>query len=261
MEAIADYFWRLRSGEPGPEQIPGEAVPATLADGYRVQAILVERILSRMGNGHPIGYKIACTSAAARNLLRTDAPIFGRLLSPLCWSSGKVFSASQSPILGIEPEFAFEMAEDVPERATPWDRETVAPFVGRMMPAIELVGHCFHHWSAYSGPSLVADNALNRGWVRGAATDTWQETDLSAHPVTLAVNGEQRLAGSGANVLGHPLNAIAWLAGELPVHGLRLRKGDLVTTGVCTDIYETGAGETVLADFGALGTVTVTVTD
>ena len=261
MEAIAEFFWGLRSGEPAPEAIPEEAVPKTLADGYRVQALLVERILSETGGGSPVGYKIACTNEAARTLLRTDGPVFGRLISTLCWPSGKVIAAAGPSKLAVEPEFAFQMAEDVPERKAPWDRKSITRFVGAMLPAIEVVGHRFADWPAYFGPTLAADNAVNRGWVHGAPTDAWRNLDLAEHAVSLRVNGEKRLTGSGANVLGHPLNAVAWLANTLPDHGLRLRSGDYVTTGVCTDIFATGAGETLEADFGTLGTVAVTFTD
>ncbi len=261
MRAIADFFWGLRSGEPAPEVIPEEFVPNSLADGYRVQALLVERILSETGGGLPVGYKVACTNEIARTLLRTDGPVFGRLISSLCWPSGKVISAAGPTKLAVEPEFAFRMAEDVPKRTTPWDRESITPLVGAMLPAIEVVGHRFADWPAYFGPTLAADNAVNRGWVHGAPTNAWRNLDLASHPVCLSVNGEKRLTGSGTNVLGHPLNAVAWLANTLPDHGLRLRSGDYVTTGVCTDILATGPGESLEADFGTLGTVSLSFGD
>ena len=46
---------------------------------------------------------------------------------------------------------------------------------------------------------------------------------------------------------------MAWLADELPRFGLQLRRGDVVTTGVATDVFEVGAGESCVADFGPLG--------
>ena len=73
----------------------------------------------------------------------------------------------------------------------------------------------------------------------------------------MALNGEDVTTGSGAAVLGHPLNVMAWLADELPRFGLRLRRGDVVTTGVATDVFEATAGDTCTADFGPFGRVTV----
>jgi 2-oxo-hept-3-ene-1,7-dioate hydratase len=50
---------------------------------------------------------------------------------------------------------------------------------------------------------------------------------------------------------------MAWLADELPRFGLRLCAGDVVTTGVATDVFEAHAGDDVVADFGSFGSVTV----
>ena len=62
-------------------------------------------------------------------------------------------------------------------------------------------------------------------------------------------------AGSGAAVLGHPLNVVAWLANELPRHGRHLRRGDKVTTGTAAPVYFANPGDHVIADFGAFGHV------
>ena len=262
MDAVAEFFWNIRSGKPAPAAIPDKFVPVSLADGYRAQAALVDRILAGTAGGDttPIGYKVACTSEFACNLFSVDGPVFGRLFSSLSWADGARLSAADYPMTAIEPEFAFQISEDVPDCRDRWTKETISEFVGVMIPAIELVGHSLADWSAYSGPTLAADNAVHLGWVHGAETPTWRTVNLADHRVKLRVNGEHRLDGSGANVLGHPLNAVAWLACELPQHGLRLQRGDVVTTGVCTDIYQSGPGECVQADFGSLGTVSVAFT-
>ncbi len=53
-----------------------------------------------------------------------------------------------------------------------------------------------------------------------------------------------------------PLNALAWLANELPKQGKSLRQGDRITTGVCTDrVPLAQPGDTVQADFGVMGRV------
>jgi 2-keto-4-pentenoate hydratase len=76
--------------------------------------------------------------------------------------------------------------------------------------------------------------------------------------VRLRVNGQTVETGSGAAVLGHPLEALAWLANELGTWGRTLRAGDRVTTGVCTNIYSADADDHVEADFGSLGRVSLT---
>lgn len=263
MNEVAEFFFGIRTGGPVPQAIPDRAVPRTFADAYQAQSILVERMLAAAGGGSaaPIGYKVACTSSIACRLFGADGPVFGRLLSCFSWPDGTTLSAARFPMTALEPEFAFRMKSDVPEIPTPWTRETISSHIGEMIPALELVGQRFDGWSAYSDKSLAADNAVNLGWISGDATNGWREVDLADHPVALRVNGEELLAGNGANVMGNPLNAVAWLANTLPEHGLGLRAGDLVTTGVCTDIHVSGPGECVQADFGELGSVAVTFSE
>ena len=58
-------------------------------------------------------------------------------------------------------------------------------------------------------------------------------------------------------MLGNPLNAVAWLANELPRRGVRLVQGDRISTGVTTDIYFAKAGDRIKADFGTLGSLEI----
>ncbi|MCY4275177.1 MAG: hypothetical protein OXE41_07280, partial [Gammaproteobacteria bacterium] len=62
-------------------------------------------------------------------------------------------------------------------------------------------------------------------------------------------------AGTGANVLGNPLNAMAWLANCLQLQGKTLQEGELVSTGAFCPIYSALAGDRISADFGVLGRV------
>ena len=57
----------------------------------------------------------------------------------------------------------------------------------------------------------------------------------------------------GANVLGDPRTALAWLANELSALGVTLAAGQTVTTGTCVTPMAIAPGDTVEADFGALG--------
>ncbi len=257
--AIAEFYRQVRGGGPAPETIPDWARPASMAEGYAAQDRLVEHLLGGSG-GRPAGYKLACTNKHTQVLLNTDGPVFARLLSTRIWKSGAKLPASEFPMHVVEAEFAFDIAEDVPEADTEWTRASIAAFVGDMMPSLELVGHRFGDWSTYDAASLAADNAVHQGLVYGAPTARWRDIDLAAQSVEVFADGVKCRSGTGRNVLGHPLNAIAWLARALPAHGLRLRKGDRVTTGVATEIYPTRPGERVRAEFGDLGTVEVMFT-
>jgi 2-keto-4-pentenoate hydratase len=188
-------------------------------------------------------------------LLNTSAPVFGRLSSCFVLPGPAQIDSSKFAFLGIEVEFAFEISRDFPSTDIKHSTKTVIEYVAAVVPAIEFVGHRFSDWSKFDAPLLVADNAVHQAWVPGTGVADWHGLDLKSHQVQLLVNGELKLRGSGENVLEDPLNALAWLANELPRWGRSLQAGEFVTTGTCTDVYTAQAGDEIRADFGALGSV------
>ena len=135
--------------------------------------------------------------------------------------------------------------------------DTIAEHIDALIPGIEIVDYRFESW-AVGALRVAADNAIHGWWVRGEAVTEWRGSDLAAASVSVSRNGEPVTTGTGAAVLGHPLTVMAWLADELPGFDLQLRRGDVVTTGVATDVFEAAAGDTCVADFGPFGTVSVT---
>ena len=251
-EFIADLRFALRQ-EP---QIPETFQPDNHASGYAVQEGVVDRLLKKYG-GRVVGYKVACTNKLAQELLGTDTPFYGRLLSPFVYQSPAQVKAQDFSMRLIEAEFSFQLAADLPREGAPYDRESVADAVAAILPSIELVDTRFSVWTEVPIPSLIADNGCNSGWVQGKAIETWGQIDLVSHEVRLMVNGAQKLSGSGAAVLGHPLNSLVWLANTLCEQGKALKAGDLISTGVCTDVYLAEPGDHIVADFGTLGSVEV----
>jgi 2-keto-4-pentenoate hydratase len=177
------------------------------------------------------------------------------LLSATSFPSPAVLPSREFTVRCVEAEFGVEIGADVPPRARPYTRESIAEFVAAVIPSLEVVDHRFADWAAVGAPSLVADNAIHGAWIGGQPVPHWRGADLAEHPVMLSANGRLVSTGSGAAVLGHPLNAVAWLASELPRHGRDLRRGDRVTTGTAAPVYFASPGDHVVADFGALGRV------
>jgi 2-keto-4-pentenoate hydratase len=154
----------------------------------------------------------------------------------------------------IEAEFGFRMARDLPPVSKPRQREEVASAVEGVIPGIEIVDSRFDSWTTIGALSLTADQACNAAWVRGRLLDDWEGIDLAAQPVRLTVNGRVLREGTGGAVLGHPLNALLWLANMLSSRGLGLKAGQYVTTGVTTEVYMAERGDAIAADFGPVGT-------
>jgi 2-keto-4-pentenoate hydratase len=235
--------------------LPAPLRPETLTDAYAIQHRVVSALAAQT-SGECIGFKAACTNDIAQAALQIDRPVFGRLMSQTTSPSGVTLPAAEFTHRVIEAEFAFRVGADVGPVDGGHTPATIAEHIDALVPAIEIVDHRYESW-AVGALRIVADNAIHGWWVRGEPVAEWRDHDLAAATVSVTRNGELVTTGSGAAVLGHPLNVMAWLADELPGFGLRLRRGDLVTTGVATDVFEGVVGDTCVADFGPFGTVTV----
>ena len=207
--------------------------------------------------GTIVGYKVACTNRLAQELLNQDGPFCGSLMSAVCFDSPAQLPASNYSVRVMEAEFAFRMGRDLPAGSEPLSLEVIADAIETAIPSIEIVDSRYASWTTVGAPSLIADSACNAGWVKGPEVSNWRGVDLAAQAVRLVVNGEVLHRGSGAAVLGHPLNAIRWLVDNLHARGLGLKKGHWVTTGVTTDVYLAEAGDHVVADFGPIGAAEV----
>ena len=233
---------------------PDRCRPQNIEAAYAIQNALLEKLIAGQAV-QPIGYKIGCTNERAQQLLGIDGPFYGRLLSNAAYFSPVRLAASDFFMLVIEPEFAFKLGGDLPPIGVPYNMDSIAGAIEAVLPAIEIVDSRFSEWTRVGVLSIVADNGSTGAWIQGSLHWDWKTLDLHNHEVTLQVNGETRSQGCGAAVMGHPLNALVWLANTLCDQGSWLRAGDLISTGVCCDVYLAASGDSMCADFGKLGTV------
>jgi 2-keto-4-pentenoate hydratase len=66
--------------------------------------------------------------------------------------------------------------------------------------------------------------------------------------------GRRSASGLGSDVMGNPLNTLAWLADKLAAAGTPLRRGMIVMTGSMVPIQYPAAGDRVLVEVSGLGT-------
>ena len=69
------------------------------------------------------------------------------------------------------------------------------------------------------------------------------------------INGAEAGRGSGADVLGHPHHALAWLANHLAAEGRGLHAGQMVLTGSLVKTVWLVAGDAVEIELSGLGRV------
>jgi 2-keto-4-pentenoate hydratase len=157
-----------------------------------------------------------------------------------------------------EAEFAFRLGADLPPRGAPYDVAACLDAVASLHPAIEIPDSRYRDFATAGALQLIADLACGHYFVLGAAaTADWRAIDLAAHPVVATVSDGPPRHGIGANVLGDPRVALAWLVNEVSALGITLRAGQVITTGTCVTPVPIAPGQHVRCDFGVLGTVGV----
>lgn len=235
------------------DALPEGLRPATRAEGYAIQAEL-EKLSAK-----PLwGWKIAATSTAGQRHIGVDGPLAGRLLTEMVHADGATLPFGANRMRVAEAEFAFRMAHDLPPRAEAYTVEEVLDAVAALHTAIEVPDSRFMDFVTAGAAQLLADNACAHQFVLGPeAPATWRDMDLAAHRVIGRVTGRLEREGVGANVLGDPRIALAWLANELSRHGMTLAASQVVTTGTCLVPMDVAPSDEITVDYGALGRVRI----
>jgi 2-keto-4-pentenoate hydratase len=239
--------------------MPDDLAPKSVADAYTVQADYVGLRHERLGP--VVGYKVAVTTPAMRKLTGLSDAIAGDILEKSVLRGPARIHASEYVRLIVEFEIAVQLADDLPVVGAPYTRETVAASVGAVMPAFEIADDRNADYTTLSAHPLmlIADNAWNEGAVLGEPVQDWRAIDLAALRGAAFVNGEQFGEGHGSDVMGHPFEALAWLANNLASRGLGLWRSDVVITGSLIASRFAAPGETLRFDAGALGAVELQV--
>jgi 2-keto-4-pentenoate hydratase len=235
------------------QALPEAIRPKTRAEGYAIQARLERHSAKPL-----FGWKIAATSKAGQAHIGVDGPMAGRLLAERVLPDGGSTPLGANHMRVAEVEFAFRMGKDLPPRAAPYATDEVLAAVDTLHPAIEIPDSRYDDFVTVGAPQLIADNACAHLVLVGAAAKSdWRRIDLAAHKGWGRNEGKFEREGSGANVLGDPRTALAWLANELRGLGLTLAQGQIVITGTCVKPIEVEPGDHVVADLGVLGGLSV----
>ena len=235
--------------------LPDRCRPRTMAEGYAAQ-----RALAAVSGEPVLGWKIAATSTSGQRHINVDGPIAGRLLASRVHHSPCEVTFGANRMAVAEAEFAFVMGADLPAREEAYSVEEVLAAVATLHPAIEIPDSRFADFTRAGSAQLAADNACAHEFVLGPATDAdWRAIDLAAQRVTLTIGGHLATTGAGADALGDPRAALAWIANNHAAQGTALRAGNVVTTGVCGKPSAIEPGSRVVVDFGEIGIAEVTL--
>lgn len=188
----------------------------------------------RATQGKPVGYKAGLTTAAVQQRFGVSAPIRGVLLEKMLLSDGAEVPAKFGARPFVEPDLMVEVGSSlIHDAKTP---QEVLAHLRAVIPFIELPDVLVADMSKVSAATIAANNVGARLGVLGtpipartdaAFAEALQKMMVKAHDGS----GKELSTAPGAAILGHPLNAVIWLAAELKRDGITLQPGDLLSLG------------------------------
>jgi 2-keto-4-pentenoate hydratase len=237
--------------EPRPHRPPSEVRRLSLIEAYGVQDRLREALL---GRGERVaGWKAGFTSKAGQDAYQVTEPVCAFLLASGVLSSGAEISTTRFVKPGVEAEIAFLMRQDLAGPGVTAARALLA--VEGALPALELID--FRHSGKAVGTDVVADGVYAKAIVLGGALTPVVGIELALEGLVYEQSGTVVGTATAAEVMGTPLNSLAWIANHLGGRGLGLRAGDVVMTGSVSKILQPRAGDAVRATYTRLGSVSV----
>ncbi|KKO71589.1 2-oxopent-4-enoate hydratase [Kerstersia gyiorum] len=224
----------------------------TLAQAYEIQqAMLAPRLAA---GARIVGKKIGVTSKVVMDMLKVDQPDFGMLLSDMLYADGASIAASDLIAPKAEGEIAFVLKHAL--RGPGITVADVLRATAYVMPCFEIVDSRIRDWKIKI-QDTVADNASAGVFVLGDRGADPRDVDLACVGMTLEKNGEVVATGAGAAALGHPANAVAWLANTLGQLGIALEPGEVILSGSLAAMVPVQAGDHLRISLGGIGSASV----
>lgn len=222
----------------------------SIEQSYQVQDLTFAR---RLASGETrVGVKLGLTSVAKQQRMGVDAPFVAWLTDAMALPLGTGVPVDRFIHPRVEPEIAFVMGEDL---AGPGVTGAVAMrSVGSVHAAFEVIDSRYTDFR-FTAPDVIADNASSAAFVVNPTGVSPVGFDLALQSVLVERAGVIIDSATGAAVMSHPAEALALAANLLAARGHRIQAGDIVLTGGLTDAFALDAQQSLLFDFGDLGSL------
>lgn len=233
---------------PRPAALPAELQPATPADAYLVQDLVVN------ARGEVAGWKVGAPTPEAepfRGAITRDSLFEGRAVR---------LEASFFNVIGVEAELAYRFGSDLPPRDTPYTTEDVLAAITSLHAAIEVVDTRYEEWNKQDALSRLGDQASHGALIVGEGIEDFSAIVPVQQQVRLRIDGEVAAEHDGGNSAGDPIRMLVWLANQGAVSLGGIRAGQIVTTGSTTGSIFVAQGAQVIAEFPGVGTAELLLT-
>ena len=244
--------WRACGTLPLP---PADAAPASRADAFAIQDRMAELIGDRC-----VGWKVGAAVRAVQILEGHDGPITGRLLASRMFDHPGRIPAAMFDGYKMESEFAFRFRAAVPARDRAWTRSELAPLL-TFHPGIEVAASRFAPNAGgrkFTTHDAIADNGTGGAYVVGAGIAEWQGIDFEHMAIDARIDAGEPIHSYTGEFRRDPVDILVETVNGLSERGIGLAAGDLLSTGSLTQPTPLHRGQTYVARFGAIMTLSVT---
>jgi 2-keto-4-pentenoate hydratase len=253
IEAAARLLLEARRTRRRLHTLPERLVPRNTGDAEAICEAFAGGLEERGG------WKVGATDPSVPIKLGLERPFAGPIPARFIYKSGVSVPWSDLMRPVVEAEIGMRLARDLRARKAAYRREEVAEALEALHPGIEIPESRLTDDHPLGALGMVADLGYAGRYVEGTGIRDWRSIPKDALAARLFINGREVAHGSAAKAFGHPLDSVTWLANHRARFGGGLRAGEIVSTGSLTGIQRTNPGDVVVADYGLLGTVTLTL--
>lgn len=228
-------------------------------DAYAIQNAWVKK--KKADGRKVVGWKIGLTSKAMQYALNINIPDSGVLFDDMVFEDGATIASDRFIQPRIEAEIAFVLKKRLRgPNVTAFDVLEATAYV---TPALEILDTRILRIDPETKKTrsvfdTISDNAANAGIVTGGRAMRPDDIDMRWMGAIVSRNGEVEETGLGAGVLNQPARSVAWLANRLAQYNDDgIEPGQIVLAGSFIRPIEARRGDTIAADFGPYGSVSL----
>lgn len=235
------------------EPVRGLRTDLSMEDAQCGQRRFVQKL--ELALGRIVGYKAGLTNPAVQKRFGVSAPLRGALLQRMLLQEGEEVPAK----FGARPVFEADLLVVVKDSGIQRARTHLEALqsLSLVVPFIELPDLVVAEGEKLTAPLIVFINVGARLGVTGKGLPVEATEAFAARLAAMRVrvndqNGKELASATGSAILGHPLNAVLWLAQDLERSGVSLKPGDLLSLGSFTPPMPPRAGLAVTVRYEGL---------
>ncbi len=251
-DARADTLWNAEQSATAIGPLSAEWPNLDISTAYEIQDALLKR---RLDAGHTlVGVKLGLTSRAKQQRMGISEPTVSWLTDAMVLPAGVPLEVDRFIHPRAEPEIVFLTGRELcgPGMTAAQALDAVEVILG----GIEIIDSRYHGYK-FMLPDVIADNSSSGAFILGSVSVKPTDLDLALEAALLEVNGTVIDSATGAAVLGHPAEALAWAVNQLAKRGHNIAAGSIVMTGGMTDAVPVHPGTRICAHFSHLGSITL----